>query len=169
MGRNVFVGRIVEVEAYLGEIDPASHAFRGPTTRNAVMFGNPGHLYVYFTYGMHFCANVVTGRRGKAGAVLLRAVEPVRGVRHMIRNRRGNSDRPLASFLTNGPAKFCQAFGIARRENGIDLLSSRIYLTNGTTVKRSQRGSSGRIGIRSGKEKRWRFFVKGSPWVSRPV
>jgi DNA-3-methyladenine glycosylase len=109
------VGRIVEVEAYRQD-DPASHTFRGRTERNAVMFGPAGHLYVYFTYGMHFCANIVTGPIGTGAAVLIRAVEPVAGIEVMRIRRHG---RPA---LADGPAKFCQAFDIDGRSNGADLL-----------------------------------------------
>ncbi|MDW3212952.1 MAG: DNA-3-methyladenine glycosylase [Ilumatobacteraceae bacterium] len=110
------VGRIVEVEAYR-EDDPASHTFRGRTKRNEVMFGPAGHLYVYFTYGMHFCANVVTGPAGTGAAVLLRAADPVAGVDVMSERRGG---RPQ---LADGPAKLCQAFGIDGAHNGVDLRS----------------------------------------------
>jgi DNA-3-methyladenine glycosylase len=110
------IGRIIEVEAYR-EDDPASHTFRGRTPRNAVMFGPAGHLYVYFTYGMHFCANIVTGPEGVGAAVLLRAVEPVAGVDLMSARRGGRRQ------LADGPAKLCQAFGIGRDHDGIDLLT----------------------------------------------
>ena len=108
------IGRIVEVEAYR-EDDPASHTFRGRTPRNAVMFGAAGHLYVYFTYGMHHCANVVTGPEGHGAAVLLRAVDPVAGI-DVMRARRGG--RPQ---LADGPAKLCQAFAIGPEHNGVDV------------------------------------------------
>ncbi len=110
------VGRIIEVEAYRQD-DPASHTFRGRTKRNEVMFGHAGRLYVYFTYGMHFCANVVTGPEGRGAAVLLRAVEPMAGV-DLMSERRGG--RPQ---IADGPAKLCQAFGIDGSHNGVDLLT----------------------------------------------
>ncbi len=162
--RQTLVGKIVEVEAYRGSLDPASHAYRGKTKRNEVMFREGGHLYVYFTYGMHFCANVVTQRAGVAEAVLIRGIEPVRGVETM-RSLRGSGvdDRNL----TNGPAKFCKAFGIARAENGTSLLGNEISIVRGARVKASSIGVSTRIGIRAGTDKKWRFFVKGNRWVSR--
>ena len=112
-------GRIVEVEAYAGPLDPASHAYRGPTARNATMFGPPGHLYVYFTYGMHFCANAVTGEQGEGQAVLLRALAPLAGI-DLMQARRPAARRP--SDLASGPAKLCQALGIVRDHDGTDLV-----------------------------------------------
>ena len=109
------VGRITEVEAYR-EDDPASHTFNGPTNRNAVMFGPPGHLYVYFTYGMHYCCNVVTGPEGTGAAVLLRAVEPIAGIEVMRERRRGRRQ------IADGPAKLCQAFAIGADHDGVDLV-----------------------------------------------
>jgi DNA-3-methyladenine glycosylase len=163
------VGKIVETEAYCGAIDPASHAYRGKTKRNEVMFGNGGFLYVYFTYGMHFCANVVTGPEGIGEAVLIRAVEPVRGIETMMKNRfRVSSPKfRVVSDLTNGPAKFCQAFAIGRKQNGTDLLGDEIYIADGETIPAGKIGRSSRIGITNGKERNWRFFVKGNRWVSR--
>ena len=171
IGRSFLIGKIVEVEAYRGSIDPASHAYRGRTPRNAVMFGRAGHLYVYFTYGMHFCANIVTEDPGKAGAVLLRALEPISGISRMIVNRKKkerkrNPKRTDDRSLTNGPAKICQAFRIGRKENGIDLLGRKIYVTQGESIKHSEIERSQRIGIREGKEKKWRFSLKGNRWVS---
>ena len=135
IGKKLLIGKIVEVEAYC-EGDSASHSFRGRTRRNDVMFWEGGHLYVYFTYGMHFCANVVTRKEGIGEAVLIRAVEPLMGIDIMDANRFSN----LQSLnyksiinLTNGPAKFCQAFGIARKENGIDLLGKEISIISLTT------------------------------------
>jgi len=164
---HLLIGKIVEVEAYLGEKDPASHAFNGKTKRNEVMFQQGGHLYVYFTYGMHFCANVVTEEEGIARAVLLRAVEPVEGIEWMWKNRGLERSQRNETNLTNGPAKLCQAFGIHRAENGTDLLGEKIFLARGEKIYRSQIISSPRIGITRGMEKRWRFFVKNNRWISR--
>ena len=162
------VGRIVEVEAYHGANDAASHAYRGRTPRTAVMFGPPGFLYVYFTYGMHWCANVVCGPDGEAAAVLIRALAPVAGLDEM------RSARPKARRerdLCSGPAKLCQALGITRAQNGDDLFASRagsVRLRDDGTPppKRPARGT--RIGIKEATEHRWRFWVPGDPNVSRP-
>jgi DNA-3-methyladenine glycosylase len=162
------VGRIVETEAYCGAIDPASHSFRGKTKRNEVMFGNAGFLYVYFTYGMHFCANVVTGPEGIGQAVLIRAVEPIRGIEMMMRNRFRvlSSESRVVSNLTSGPAKFCQAFAIGGKENGVDLRGDTLFIAAGNAIPAPKVQRSSRIGIRVGTEKRWRFFVRGKKWVS---
>jgi DNA-3-methyladenine glycosylase len=183
IGRSTLIGKIVEVEAYLGEKDPASHAYRGKTKRNEVMFLEGGHLYVYFTYGMHYCCNVVTEKKGIGHAVLLRAIEPVEGIERMMKNRKKNrsngiiknrSDGVLEDWrnekmvnLTNGPAKLCQAFGVARTQNGTDLLGDEIFITNRPKIPNSKIGQSTRIGIRNGKEKLWRFYIKENPFVSR--
>jgi DNA-3-methyladenine glycosylase len=165
--KQLLVGRIVEVEAYLGEKDPASHAYRGKTKRNEVMFREGGYLYVYFTYGMHFCCNVVTEEAGKGRAVLLRAVEPIQGVEEM-RNKRGfGSDRKDYWNLTNGPAKLCEAFGIQREMNGIDLLGDELFLVEGEKISGLTIGSSIRIGVKNGADKKWRFYVRGNPFVSK--
>jgi DNA-3-methyladenine glycosylase len=164
--KKLLVGRIVEVEAYLGEKDPASHAYRGKTKRNEVMFKEGGHLYVYFTYGMHFCCNVVTEEAGKGRAVLLRAVEPMEGVEVMRKNRGFGSERKDYWNLTNGPAKLCEAFGIQREMNGTSLLGRELFLTDGEEIPKSKIGSSTRIGVKNGAEKKWRFYLKGSPFVS---
>ncbi len=155
------IGKIVEVEAYLPN-DPASHAYNGKTKRNEVMFNQGGHLYVYFTYGMHFCANVVTEEEGIGSAVLIRGIEPISGTEAMEQNR------GMTGFnLTNGPAKFCQAFALGRNENGIDLLGDEIYITEGEHIPKEQVGTSTRIGISVGTEKKWRFFINKNPWVSK--
>jgi DNA-3-methyladenine glycosylase len=165
-GRSPRVGRIVEVEAYRGSDDPASHAFSGPTARNAVMFGPPGHLYVYFTYGMHFCANAVCGPPGTADAVLLRALAPVSGLPAMRRSRPpGTADLQL----TNGPAKLCQAFSIARPEDGADLVTGDRGLTvcdDGLPPPPTP-GVSARIGISRAVDLPWRWWVPGDPSVSK--
>jgi DNA-3-methyladenine glycosylase len=162
------VGRIVEVEAYHGANDAASHAYRGLTPRTAVMFGPPGFLYTYFTYGMHWCANVVCGPEGEAAAVLIRALAPVAGLDAMRAARpKARRDRDLCS----GPGKLCQALGIDGADNGTDLLASRgggVRLQDDGTPppKRPARGT--RIGIKEATEHRWRFWVPGDPNVSRP-
>jgi DNA-3-methyladenine glycosylase len=169
MNEKPLIGKIVEVEVYR-QNDPASHSFRGKTKRNEVMFEKGGHLYVYFTYGMHFCANVVTGRENIGEAVLIRAVEPFTGIELMMRNRYGRSQSiNLQSMknLTNGPAKFCKAFDLTKKENGFDLIGRDIFIAEGDTISTRSIGRSPRIGIRAGMEKRWRFFIKGNPWVSR--
>jgi len=158
-------GRIVEVEAYCGADDPASHAFRGPTARNATMFGPPGHLYVYFTYGMHFCANVVCGDEGEAGAVLLRALVPVAGLDQML------TARPLArteAQLCSGPARLCQALGIDRALDGIDLLdpAGAVSICDDGTPPPATPGVSTRIGISRATDRLWRFYVPGVKGIS---
>jgi DNA-3-methyladenine glycosylase len=163
-------GRIVEVEAYRGERDAASHAYRGPTLRTAVMFGPPGFLYVYFTYGMHWCANVVCGPKGTAGAVLIRALAPTKGVEDM------RAARPAARRerdLCNGPAKLCQALGITGPENGTDLLARRalpgprnIRLLDDGVPPPKQPAQGVRIGISVATEQPWRWWVSGDPNVS---
>jgi DNA-3-methyladenine glycosylase len=155
--------RLVEVEAY-GPDDPASHAFRGPTPRNAVMFGRPGHLYVYFTYGMHFCSNVVTGTDGVGSAVLLRAAEPLEGLEAMA-ERRG-VDAP--TLLCSGPGRLTQALGISRPENGADLVrDGAVQLRMGDPVVPRSIERSTRVGVSVGADRRWRFYQTGSAFVSR--
>lgn len=156
-------GRIVEVEAYLGASDPAAHTYRGRTARNEVMYLEGGHLYVYFTYGMHWCANVVTEDAGIGHACLIRALEPLEGL-DIMRTRRGvKRDEDLA----NGPAKLCQAMGITLAENGTDLLGDTIFIGDAPHLPPRGIGSSPRIGITKGTEHRWRFFEKGSAFLSR--
>lgn len=157
-------GRIVEVEAYLGADDPASHSYRGQTARNQVMFGPAGHLYVYFTYGMHWCANVVTGAAGVGEAVLLRAVEPVAGIELMSSRRGGRTGRALCS----GPAKLCQAFGIDRRFDGAELVPSAHgpwLVDDGAVVDTWH--TTRRIGLSVGIELPLRYVVTGSRFASR--
>lgn len=165
-------GRIVEVEAYRGTHDPASHAYKGVTPRNVVMFGPAGHLYVYFTYGMHWCANVVCGPEDEAAAVLVRALVPLRGLDAMrLARPAARSDRELC----NGPAKLCQALGITGLDNGMDLLAAgrpgkatgSVRLLDDGTPPPKRPGRGTRIGISVATEKRWRFWVTGEACVSR--
>ena len=157
-------GRIVEVEAYAGSLDPASHAYRGLTARTTTMFGPPGHLYVYFTYGMHYCANVVTGEDGDGQAVLLRALAPLAGLAQM-RLRRAAARRERD--LTSGPAKLCQALGIGPAHDGTDLVRGRVRIVDDGTPPPDDPGISRRIGITRAADLPWRWFVPGDPNVSR--
>ena len=158
--------RLVEVEAYAGADDPGSHAYRGPTARNATMFGPPGHLYVYFTYGMHWCMNVVCGAEGWASAVLLRAGEPVDGL-DAIRARRpaARRDRDLCS----GPARLAQALGVGRDHDGVDLVGGELRVLDDGTPPPASPGVSVRVGLGLGRgeDHPWRWFVRDDPNVSR--
>ncbi len=159
--------RIVEVEAYCGSEDPGSHAYRGPTPRTEVMFGRPGHLYVYFTYGMHWCANVVAERSGTAGAVLLRAGTPLTGVDEMT-ERRTRARRPRD--LCSGPAKLCQALGIEGDHGGLDLTTAEmgVSIRDDGTPPPARPAQGVRVGLSKGGDLRWRWAVPGIPDVSRP-
>jgi DNA-3-methyladenine glycosylase len=162
-------GKIVEVEAYHGGYDQASHAFKGKTKRNEIMFDEGGHLYVYFTYGAHFCANVVVGKKGKGIAVLIRAVEPIKGINVMSKNRFGtnlilNKEK---YNLTSGPGKLCQAFGINRNHNGTDLTGNEIFILDQPKLNNKEIGVSKRIGITRSVDLQWRFFIKDNSYVSR--
>lgn len=156
-------GRIVEVEAYLGSEDPASHAYRGPTPRNQVMFGPPGFVYVYFTYGNHYCVNVVTGRKGKASAVLIRALEPLEGTSVMRRRRK----KQEVTDLTSGPGKLTQAMAIDRKLNGADLMGEQIWIEEDSSYRRGAVARSPRIGISVAQELNYRFYISASPYVSK--
>lgn len=162
-------GVIVETEAYLGSQDIASHARHGEESRAAPMFGEPGHAYIYFTYGMHYCMNCVTEPKGSGTGVLVRALEPVEGIRAMRGNRRRLSvhlkDAPDHE-LTNGPAKLCQALGLDKRLNREDLLGDTLWIEHAPAVPPRKVGKSPRIGIRRGREHQWRFYLKDSPFVS---
>ena len=154
--------RLTEVEAYDGGNDPGSHAFRGPTRRNQVMFGRGGHLYVYFTYGMHHCCNVVVGEEGAAAAVLLRAGEIVEG-HDLARSRRPRAtDRDLA----RGPARLCSALAIQMAHNGVDLADGPLTLHPGDPVPATSVATGPRVGLRHAAERPWRFWVEGEPTVS---
>jgi DNA-3-methyladenine glycosylase len=162
--------RLVETEAYRGEIDPGSHGYRGPTPRNEVMFGPPGRLYVYFTYGMHWCANVVCGREGESEAVLMRAGEPVEGIEIMRRRRPTVTKDHL---LASGPARLTQAMGIGKAHNGATLLrGGELWLAEDEFTDAYRDGEVAqtvRIGLGEGRgdETPWRFVVPGHPHASR--
>lgn len=166
-GREILSGKIVEVEAYDGEIDEAAHTFNGKTDRNEIMFEEGGYLYVYFTYGMHYCANVVAGEEGHGCAVLLRSIEPLNGVETMKQNRFNNQKSFGIKNLTNGPAKLCEALGIERKHNGTDLDNDEIYILDNAPLPESQIISATRVGIKKSKELMWRFYIKDNPFVSK--
>ncbi len=172
--------RITEVEAYAGADDPGSHAYRGRTERTATMFGPPGRLYVYFTYGMHHCCNVVVAEQGMASAVLLRAGEIVEG-RELARARRTSSGgrAPTDRDLARGPARLCQALGIDRRHDGADLDGSHLAgavgersaqggptLVPGPLVAPARVSTGPRVGLRRAPDRPWRFWLTGEPSVS---
>jgi len=159
----LLAGRIVETEAYTGAADPASHAFRGRTARNAVMFGPAGHAYVYFTYGMHHCLNVTAGAQGTAGAVLLRALEPLAGVEIM----RARGDHGPESRLLSGPGKVGRAFGLSLVDNGRDFTRGPLGLATGAPVPDREVAISRRIGISRAVDLPYRFAVLSSPSVSK--
>jgi DNA-3-methyladenine glycosylase len=164
-------GIIVETEAYLGTRDPASHAYRGPGKRNAVMFGHPGHAYIYFTYGMHYCFNVVGGPEEVGEAVLIRALEPVDGIEVMQQRRKTD----VLKLLCSGPAKLVQALGIAKEHNGTSLVDGPIQIHEPSGSHHPSTGSGNkleivtapRIGISQAVNLPLRFYIKGSPFVSR--
>ena len=156
--------RLAEVEAYAGGHDSASHAFRGRTRRTAVMFGSGGHAYVYFTYGMHFCMNLVTGPDGQASAVLLRAGEVVAGHDTAMARRAGAAERDLA----RGPARLTMALGIAREQAGVDVTSARssLQVRRGTPVADAVVRWGPRVGVSTARELPWRAWIDGDPTVS---
>lgn len=173
IGKGLVVGRrsqrllveIVEVEAYLGDLDAASHAFRGETRRNRSMFAEGGTCYVYLSYGINFCMNVVTREAGRGEAVLLRAAIPLEGTEVMRRNRGAHFKD---SHLLSGPGKLTQALGIDLDYDGRSLLAADFKLVDlGRRYGKDLIGTSPRIGISRAAENPWRFFLKDSPWISR--
>jgi DNA-3-methyladenine glycosylase len=154
-------GRIVELEAY-HHTDPAAHSFHGPTARNAVMFGLPGFAYVYRSYGIHWCLNFVCEPKGSASAVLIRALEPTRGLK-LMRRRRGVADDRL---LCSGPGRLCEALGITSKQNGMTLTAPPFELFARTGPAEVVTGV--RIGITKAADKPWRYGLKGSPFLSKP-
>lgn len=165
VGGVVTAGIIVETEAYLGEVDPASHGYLGRrNARNAAIFGPPASWYVYLSYGMHWCANLVAAREGEAAAVLVRALEPVEGVAAMRQRRQGVADRHLCA----GPGRLCQALGITRDLDGAMMRGSVVTVHRGAPVAEARVRASPRIGITKAADWPLRFVLAGSPWLSRP-
>ncbi|UCH64349.1 MAG: DNA-3-methyladenine glycosylase [Ignavibacterium sp.] len=165
----MFSGRIVELEAYDGRTDKAAHTYGGKTKRNEVMFNEGGYLYVYLSYGVHYCCNVVTGTEGTGTAILIRAVEPLEGVERMIMNRFGKkklSEKEMY-HLTSGPGKVCKAFGITKGHSGVDLTGDKIYLMDSVLKKDEKIAVSKRIGITKSAHLPWRYFIKNNPYLSR--
>jgi len=163
------VGMIVEVEAYDGKVDQAAHTYIGKTRRNEIMFNEGGYLYVYFTYGVHFCCNIVTGRKNEGTAVLIRGIEPIIGIEKMKENRFGSKnieDNKLFN-LTNGPGKICQAFQINKSHYGIDLTKDKIYLLEYKKIKEEEIICTTRIGIKKSIDLPWRYYIKDNPFVSK--
>ena len=153
--------RIVETEAY-DQTDAASHSFKGQTARTEIMFDEPGHLYVYFTYGMHYCCNIVTGKKGTGAAVLIRAVEPLEGEEYMRELRMGSG-----VHISNGPAKLCQALAINKELNGHDLADSPLKLIIQKPLQAHFITQTKRVGISQAKDVAWRFYMTGNKYVSK--
>lgn len=155
--------RIVEVEAYIGQDDPACHAAPGPTRRNRVMFGRPGFSYVYFVYGMYHCFNIVTEAEGLPAAVLVRAAEPTAGLEIM----QSHSPKAKGATILSGPGKFCRAFGLTTEHSGLDLTGDTLYLRGAETAA-SEIVTTGRVGIKKAAERPYRFYLAESAAVSGP-
>jgi len=158
------IGKVVEVEAYRGSDDPASHAYRGEKPGNKLMFGKAGIAYIYFIYGNHHCLNVTTEKEGVPGAVLFRALEPVKGIEIMQKNRGTKS----LSNLTNGPGKLTQALNITKKQNGLDLTEKgELFIHDPRGKEFPEIVSTKRVGIKAGTDKPWRFYIKENKFVSR--
>ena len=168
-GNSILAGKIVEVEAYDGKIDRAAHTFIGKTKRNQIMFNEGGYFYVYFTYGTHYCCNVVTGKKDHGTAVLIRAIEPVKGVKKMIENRYGRDllNEKERFNLTSGPGKVCRAMGINKSHYGADLTDGTIFILDSQKVQKNMIVVTKRVGIKKSIELPWRFYIKDNPYVSK--
>ena len=177
IGKKIISGKIVETEGYVGTSDLASHASRGKTARTAPMFGPPGHAYVYLVYGLNYCFNIVTERKNYPAAVLIRAIEPAEGINLMRRHRQSlnnknlNSQISILKSLTNGPGKLCQALKIDKALNNFDLTKNTLWLEDrGLKIKPLEIVAAKRIGVDYAgkyKNKPWRFYLKGNPFVSK--
>jgi DNA-3-methyladenine glycosylase len=168
-GRTFLAGKIAEVEAYSGSVDEAAHTFIGRTKRNEIMFNEGGYFYVYFTYGAHFCCNVVTGKKDEGTAVLIRAVEPLSGIKQMSLNRFGKiilSEKEKIN-LTSGPGKVCKAFGITKEDYGADLNGSKVFILDRPRLNNGQIMITKRVGIKKSIDLPWRFYIKDNPYVSK--
>lgn len=167
--KNILAAKIVEVEAYSQLNDEASHSFNGISKRNSPMFEEGGILYVYFIYGVYFCANVVTGKKNYGDAVLIRAVEPVFGIEKMSLNRFNKkiiSEKEKIN-LTNGPGKFCRAFAIDKNDNSTDLTGENVFILKFKNPQKENIITTTRIGITKSKELKRRFYLKDNPFVSK--
>lgn len=168
IGKKIIAGKIVETEAYVGLSDLASHASRGKTVRTAPMFGPPGHAYVYLVYGLNYCFNIVTEKENYPAAILIRAIEPAEGADLMKRYRK---TQKLIFNLTNGPGKLCQAFKINKTLNSLDLTKNILWIEDrGVKIKSSEIVAAKRIGVDYAgkyKNKPWRFYLRGNPFVSK--
>jgi len=162
--QKVLVGKIVETEAYRGKDDPASHAYRGKTPRNSIMFGKPGVAYIYIIYGMYHCLNVIAEPEGEAAGVLIRAIEPLKGI-NLMKQLRGTNK---IKNLTNGPGKLTKAFAIDKSFNGMDLTQKNILFIAYPNQKEAfEIVETQRIGIKVGLDKMWRFYIRNNPFVSK--
>ena len=160
-------GKIVEVEAYKGSVDEAAHTFRGKTKRNEVMFNEGGYLYIYFTYGVHHCANIVAGKIDEGDAILIRGIEPISGLETMCLNRfhkKVCSDKEIRN-LTNGPGKICEAFDLNLTHNATDLTSDEIFLID--APPENDIITTQRIGIKKSVDLPWRYYIKDNIYVSK--
>ena len=168
-GKQLLSGLIVETEAYDGLVDEAAHTFIGRTKRNEIMFNEGGYFYVYFTYGNHFCCNVVTGKRNHGVAVLIRAIEPLTGIRQMAKNRfdKIEINEKEKINLTSGPGKICKAFNINKDHYGLDLTGNQVFILNNPRIKNKNIVITKRIGIRKSADLPWRFYIKDNLYVSK--
>jgi DNA-3-methyladenine glycosylase len=163
-GKKILAGKIVETEAYIGEHDPACHAYQKFTERSSVLYEKGGTIYVYFVYGNYYCFNIVTERKGTGNAVLIRAVEPIKGIEIMkIRRQKAKN----IYELTNGPSKFCLAFDIDRKDNRKDITGKEIFVSNPLVKEDFKISTSKRIGLKVGMDFPYRFFIKNNLFVTK--